>query len=102
MGQPMASCRVRMVLVSRWLMRYEPPLNVPTSSCCVEPAPVKPTTISFSVSRSLRFIVLISLTTFCAVDLMGFAVAGPLSTSWYEAFVLIAPGLRLVSCGNEV
>ena len=43
-----------------------------------------------------------SLTTFCAVDLTGFAVAGPLSTSRYELEVLIAPGLRFVSCGNEV
>ena len=101
-GQPMASCRVRIVLVSRWLMRYEPPLNVPTSSCCVEPAPVNSATAWVSTSRSPRFIVLMSLTTFCAVDLTGFAVAGPLSTSRYELDVLIAPGLRFVSSGNEV
>ena len=39
-GQPMASCIVKMVLQSRWLMRKLPPLNVPTSSWA-EVVPVK-------------------------------------------------------------
>lgn len=39
MGQPMASWIVTIVLVSRCEIRYEPPLNVPTSSN-VAPAPV--------------------------------------------------------------
>ena len=32
MGQPAASCRVRIELVSRWDILNAPPLNVPTSS----------------------------------------------------------------------